>query len=107
MRRLLVTMAVVGLVALSVVADSYALRVPARDVAIPVWLGDPDNGEYSKPADRIKQMEFGECESKGESASLQIGLSIMRIEIGNTLPIHTEGGAQHGWTNRNSRVKEP
>ena len=93
--------------ALSAVTDSHAVRVPARDVAIPVWLGDPDNGEYSKPADRAKHMELGESESKGESTTLQMRLSIMRIEIRYALPVDTRSPAQCYWSNRNSCVKEP
>jgi len=48
MRRLLITIAVVGLILAVLASDSLAIRPPARDVAIPIWLGDPDQPAYSR-----------------------------------------------------------
>ena len=71
MRRLLITIAVVGLMALSAVTDSHAVRVPARDVAIPVWLGDPDNVDCSRD---LPQYEAKVCLILEDGPSLGFAL---------------------------------
>ncbi len=45
--------AVAGLVVCGIVVDSYAARVPIRDIGIPIYLGDPDDVNPAKPRDGI------------------------------------------------------
>ena len=51
LRVLIVVLA--GLILCGIVVDSYAARVPIRDIGIPIYLGDPDNVNPAKRRDDI------------------------------------------------------
>jgi len=65
MRRLLITIAVVGLILAVLTSDSAAIRPPARDVAIPIWLGDPDSPAFADgPSNNFQPILASELRDK-------------------------------------------
>jgi len=80
MKRVFGGAVVVGLLLTIVATDSYATRPPTWDIAIPIWLGDPDQPALSRSYG--PEVRAGSVGSGDRSARCPCGVELLLFRAG-------------------------